>query len=285
VSGAKEPPANAGAPNTVESRVDGVNSEPPAEAGVAKAQGAGPGGGIDPSILALLGAGTAHVYRFAAAVLQIGLLAFLIPFYFYYFSVHWPSIVAFFRGFVPDEKSDRVFTILDEMDRAVAGFVRGRIVICSVMGVLFAVGWQICGVPYAIALGLMTGAFSIVPFLGGVGLPIAVGLLLADQFGLEEAERMGLVSMLLWPTVVFIIVQTIEGYLLTPVIAGKATNLDPVTIVVAILAGGSVAGIYGMLLAIPAAACGKIAAKRILLPRITAWARGSAPDPLPLDHG
>ena len=72
--------------------------------------------------------------------------------------------------------------------------------------------------------------------------------------------------------------------MLTPIIAGKATNLDPVTIVVAILAGGSVAGVYGMLLAIPIAACGKIAAKRLLLPRISDWARGRAPDPLPIDR-
>ena len=95
---------------------------------------------------------------------------------------------------------------------------------------------------------------------------------------------MSLWAMLLWPSLVFVLVQTLEGYVLTPVIAGKATNLDPVTIVVAILAGGSVAGVYGMLLAIPIAACGKIAAKRLLLPRITEWARGRASDPLPLDR-
>jgi predicted PurR-regulated permease PerM len=222
------------------------------------------------------------VWSFALAVLQLGLVAFLIPFYFYYFSVHWPSIVGFFGMFVPDGRRERVFEIAREMDRAVAGFVRGRIVICSIMGVMFAVGWQLCGVPYGIALGLMTGAFSIVPYLGGIGLPFAVGLLVVDQFGLDEGARMAVWGMLLWPTVVFIVVQSIEGYVLTPIIAGKATNLDPVTIVVAILAGGSVAGVYGMLLAIPLAACGKIAAKRLLLPRITEWARGRAPDPLPL---
>ena len=240
------------------------------------------GFGIDNSIITLLGAGSAQVWSFALAVLQLGLVAFLIPFYFYYFSVHWPSIVGFFGMFVPDDRRERVFEIAREMDRAVAGFVRGRIVICSIMGVMFAVGWQLCGVPYGIALGLMTGAFSIVPYLGGIGLPFAVGLLVVDQFGLEEGARMAVWGMLLWPTVVFVVVQSIEGYVLTPIIAGKATNLDPVTIVVAILAGGSVAGVYGMLLAIPLAACGKIAAKRLLLPRITEWARGRAPDPLPL---
>ncbi|MCE2882446.1 MAG: AI-2E family transporter [Planctomycetaceae bacterium] len=234
-------------------------------------------------LVALLGAGADRVWNFALAVLQLGLVAFLIPFYFYYFSVHWPAIKSFFAEMVPDESRAKVFEIAGEMDRAVAGFVRGRIVICTLMGVMFAIGWQVCGVPYGIALGLLTGAFSIVPYLGGIGLPFAVGLLMADQFALEAADRMPLWAMLTWPTVVFIVVQTIEGYVLTPIIAGKATNLDPVTIVVAILAGGSVAGVYGMLLAIPIAACGKIAAKRLLLPRIRAWARGHAADPLPID--
>lgn len=239
---------------------------------------------LDRSILSLLGAGSQRVYSFALAVLQLGLVAFLIPFYFYYFSVHWQRILEFLQSLVPVERRESVFAIAGEMDRAIAGFVRGRIVIAFLMGAMFAIGWQICGVPYGIALGLLIGAFSIVPYLGGVGIPIAVGLLMADQFTLEEAERMSLWGMILWPTLVFIIVQSIEGYVLTPIIAGKATNLDPVTIVVAILAGGSIAGIYGMLLAIPIAACGKIAAIRLLLPRIRAWARGAAPDPLPLDR-
>ena len=169
------------------------------------------------------------------------------------------------------------------MDRAVAGFVRGRIVICLLMGVMFAIGWQVCGVPYAIALGLLTGILSIVPYLGGVGVPLAVGLLVVDQFGMPPEARMAIWGMLAWPVLVFVIVQTIEGYLLTPVIAGKATNLDPVTIVVAILAGGSVAGVYGMLLAIPAAACGKIAIKRVVLPRLIEFARGRVSDPLPIE--
>ena len=239
--------------------------------------------GLDNPIFSILGAGSRQVYSIVLRVLELGLVAFLIPFYFYYFSVHWPAITGFFAKLVPDERKGTVFDIVSEMDRAVAGFVRGRIVICLLMGVMFAIGWQICGVPYGIALGLLTGAFSIVPYLGGVGVPVAVGLLIIDQFGLPVDQRMPVWGMLLWPTLVFVIVQTIEGYLLTPVIAGKATNLDPVTIVVAILAGGSVAGVYGMLLAIPTAACGKIAIKRIVMPRLIEFARGRVSDPLPIE--
>lgn len=234
-------------------------------------------------LVSILGRGAAQAYDVAIVLVKLGLVLFLIPFYFYYFSVHWPSIVGFFADLVPDERRKATEELVREMDRAVAGFVRGRITIAFLMGILFAIGWQACGVPYGLALGFLTGVLSIVPYLGGIGLPVAVGLLVADQFAQPEAERMAIWAMLVWPTAVFVAVQTIEGYLLTPVIAGKATNLDPVTIVVAILAGGSLAGVYGMLLAIPIAACGKIAARRLLLPRIRDWVRGRVSDPLPID--
>ena len=78
--------------------------------------------------------------------------------------------------------------------------------------------------------------------------------------------------------------QAIDGWVLTPLIAGKATNLDPVTIFVAVLAGGSVLGAYGMLLAVPIAACIKITIQEIVLPNIRAWAQGEANDPLPFEE-
>ncbi|MGA0420849.1 MAG: AI-2E family transporter, partial [Phycisphaerales bacterium] len=87
----------------------------------------------------------------------------------------------------------------------------------------------------------------------------------------------------LWPTVVFGVVQLFESYILTPVIAGKATDLSPLAIFVAVLAGGALAGIYGMLLSIPVAACVKIILVDVVLPRIQAWTRGETSDPLPVD--
>jgi predicted PurR-regulated permease PerM len=92
------------------------------------------------------------------------------------------------------------------------------------------------------------------------------------------------VPVLLLPTAWFVFVQLVEGYVLIPMIAGKATGLDPVTIVVAVLAGGSVLGVYGMLLAIPLAACGRILFTEVLLPRIRAWTRGEISDPLPIER-
>jgi predicted PurR-regulated permease PerM len=123
-----------------------------------------------------------------------------------------------------------------------------------------------------------------VPFLGIIGIPLSIGLLFLEQLGVPEASRMTWWGVILWPSLVFGIVQALDGWILTPLIAGKATNLDPVTIFVAVLAGGSVLGAYGMLLAVPVAACIKITLQEVVLPNILAWAHGEAKDPLPFEE-
>jgi predicted PurR-regulated permease PerM len=217
------------------------------------------------------------------SVVRFGILAVLIPFYFFFFSLWFPQVVAFARGCIPDDNRAHVEGLLGKMDAAVAGFVRGRIVIAFIMAILLATGWMIVGVPYAIVLGIAVGVFCAVPFLGLIGIPLTVGLLFLDQLGVDEGQRMAWWGIILWPVLVFAIVQALDGWVLTPLIAGRATNLDPVTIFVAVLAGGSVLGAYGMLLAIPVAACIKILIQESLLPNVHAWARGDADDPLPFD--
>ncbi|MEE8459384.1 MAG: AI-2E family transporter, partial [Phycisphaerales bacterium] len=202
-------------------------------------------------------------------IVQIGFLAFLIPFYFFFFSVWFPAVVRFGRSLIPIANRQRTLELIDKMDAVVAGFVRGRIVVSMIMGLMLAVGWKIAGVPYSIVLGLVVGLFCAVPYLGAIGVPVAVGLLAFRELSLADGG-MQWYWILLWPTLVYGVVQTIEGYLLTPMIAGKATNLDPVTILVVVLAGGSIMGIYGMLLAIPVAACVKILCTDLLLPKIRA---------------
>lgn len=228
-------------------------------------------------------AGMNAIFGVLAATISIGLLAFLIPFYFFFFSLWYPDVVSFGRKLLPDKNKEHTLDLLAKMDGVVAGFVRGRIVISLIMGAMLAIGWMICGVPYALPLGLVVGIFCAVPYLGGIGIPLAIGFLFYAQLGVPEAERMAWWAIILWPTVVFGLVQVIEGYVLIPLIAGKATDLDPVTILVVVLAGGSVMGVYGMLLAIPVAACGKILCTEVVMPNIRKWAKGESADPLPLD--
>lgn len=237
----------------------------------------------DVPFASLFGAGTKQVLARAIDAMTLLFLAFLVPFYFYFFSVSYPEAIRWLKEMLPEGRRDRILHLAREMDRAVSGFVRGRIVIAFIMGVMAAVGWKIFGVPYAITLGLAAGVLSIVPYLGFAAVPVASGMLLLDQVAMPPELRMAWYWILGGPLLVFVIVQSIEGYLLTPVIAGKVTDLGPVSIFVAVLAGASIAGVYGMLLSIPAAACLKIWWREVLLPRIREWSAGRRADPLPLD--
>jgi len=84
------------------------------------------------------------------------------------------------------------------------------------------------------------------------------------------------------PLVVFMIAQGMDDYVLTPAIQGKNTGMDTPSILFASLAGGTLAGVYGLLLAIPIAACIKILLREVFWPRFDAWAKGRARDFLPI---
>ena len=243
--------------------------------------GAQPGGAF--SWTNMFGSSVQGVLTTALEFLTIGFLTALIPFYFWFFSVSFPSAIAKLRGLIPEKHREGTVKLIVEMDHAVSGFVRGRIVISLIMAIMFAIGWKVCGVPYAITLGLVIGLFSVVPYLSAVGLPIAIGLLIVDQLVLPEEARMSWMWIVLGPSLVYAIVQLLEGYVLIPVIAGRATDLGPVSIFVAVLAGAALAGVYGMLLSIPVAACLKIYGREVIMPRVKAWGSGQADDLLPLN--
>ncbi|MDE1038361.1 MAG: AI-2E family transporter [Phycisphaerales bacterium] len=217
------------------------------------------------------------------SILHFVILAVLIPFYFFFFSLWFPKVKQFAETLIPKDGKSSTLQLFEKMDAAVAGFVRGRIVIAFIMAIILAIGWMLVGVPYAIILGIGVGFLCAVPFLGLIGIPLSVGLLFLNQLGIAEADQLSWWAIILWPSLVFGIVQALDGWILTPLIAGRATNLDPVTIFVAVLAGGSVLGAYGMLLAVPVAACIKILIQERLLPKVHLWANGEADDPLPFD--
>ncbi len=233
-------------------------------------------------IATLLGSTTQDALSGVVGVSSLLFAALLIPFYFWFFSIGFPGALQFIGGLIPEARKARILSLASEMDVAIAGFVRGRILIAAGMGGMFAIGWYALGVPFAVSLGLLGGLLSIVPYLGIVAVIPATAMLAMAQLHIPEDGRLVWYMTALGPAGVYVIVQSIEGYILTPVFAGKATNLGPVSIFVAVLAGASVAGVYGMLLAIPVAACAKILARETLMPSLRAWAQGKSSDPLPL---
>ncbi len=198
--------------------------------------------------------------------------------------LRWPELLEMGRSLVPHRARDRILPLVSRMDATVSSFIRGRFTVAAIVGMIYAVGWTIVGVPYGLILGLAVGLFSIIPYLAAVGLPIAwllLGLNLIAQpedggwyvsTGADGSLVISWWMVLILPGIVNLVAQTIEDYVLNPIIQGKATELHPVLILLAVMAGGSLAGLYGMLLAVPVAACLKILLVAEIMPRLRAWA-------------
>lgn len=144
----------------------------------------------------------------------------------------------------PHVRDDVVF-LIREFISIVVSFFRGQLVIGLIMGALLAVGFTLVGLKFGLFIGLLLGVLNIVPYLGTIiGLSIALPLAL-----LQPEGGMPLVGLVL---LVFIIVQNIEGWYLTPKIMSDRTGLHPVAIIVSIFFWGTaLSGILGMVLAIP----------------------------------
>lgn len=203
-------------------------------------------------------------------VTYVPIAAVIIAFCFFFFSWHWTAIIGWFGQFIPYSSRDTTNDVVGKMDRSVAAFIRGRLIQALVMGVILSVGWGLFDVPYWLLLGMGCGMLNLVPFLAVVGWMAATGLAVIDR--LSGSGDMT-IWIIVWPTVVYILTQLLDGWVIEPIVQGKATNLDPLTVLLAVLIGGSLAGLLGMLLAIPTAACIKILGQEVMVPRLRDYVR------------
>lgn len=212
---------------------------------------------------------------------QILFGGFLTAFFFFFFCTGYGKLLAFWDGLIPEKKKGRVVELASRMDRVIAGFVRGRLTICAILICVYSLGYWIIGVPAPLILGPIVGICCLMPFVSGaVGLPTAAILM-----ALEPAT--GFQGTWWWiigsPILVFMIAQGLDDYLLSPVIQGKNTDMDMPSILFAVIAGGALAGVYGLLIAIPTAACIKILLREVFWPKFRSWAHGEAKDFLPIE--
>ena len=207
-------------------------------------------------------------------------LFFLVPMFFFFLSVGLGRLLDLGERLIPEGKRSESLTLLRKMDRVISAFIRGRIVIALILAVLFTIGWWAIGVPAPLILGPITGLLAAIPYLGMIGWPVAIIAMWLGQAGEPEPASWWVIVLL--PTAVYWAIQLTEDYVLNPLIQGKATGLDTPTIIVAVLGAGAVAGLYGVLVAIPVAACVKILITDVFWPRYLAWTEGRERDPLPL---
>lgn len=224
----------------------------------------------------------------AATIGSLVLQAVLTALFFYFFSTGWGKVLEFWESFIPEAQRARAMDILRMMDRAIAGFVRGRITICFIAGSYFTLMYWLAGVPMPLLMGPLIGVLFIVPFMQTLGVPVAMILMwLQGVHGPIFAPELfagsgGFWWILIAPISIHVSANVIDDYFLTPTIQGKHTDLAIPMIVFSSIAGGALAGVYGLLLAIPVAACLRILMKEVFWPRIQAWVRGEAKDMLPI---
>jgi predicted PurR-regulated permease PerM len=195
--------------------------------------------------------------------------AVVVVFCFFFFVWKWDALVTWFLPYIPASRRARVVEVVGKMDASVSAFIRGRLVQSVVVAIVLSVGWAVTDVPYWLLLGLAGAALNLVPYAAMAVWPVAVLLATVDGYAENDFS--------LWwdvigASVVYLIAQSLDAYVVEPVVQGKATNLDPLTVLLVVLVGGSLAGLMGMLLAIPIAACVRIVARELVLPKMRQWA-------------
>lgn len=189
----------------------------------------------------------ANVWSGGLAVLNLLSLILITPLVAFYLLRDWDEIVAKVDSWLPLKSADTIRDQVRKIDETLAGFVRGQASVCLVLAVLYAIGLSLAGLKAGLLIGLAAGALAVIPYIGAaVSFFIGVGLAIA-QF------QQDWVSILI-VAAVFICGQTLESYFLTPRLVGGRVGLSPIWIIFAMLAGGTLFGLTGVLIALPVAA-------------------------------
>lgn len=178
----------------------------------------------------------------AAAVMSL----FLIPILTFYLLRDWDIIVAHFGALVPESQRETVYKLAKDTDDVLGAFLRGQLLVMFALAIIYSAGLSLVGLKFAIAIGVVSGLVSFVPYLGFV-----FGIALASLTVAAEPNPLWLLAGVV---VTFTVAQLIEGTILTPKLVGDRIGLHPVIVILAIAAGGQLFGFFGILLALPAAA-------------------------------
>lgn len=150
-------------------------------------------------------------------------------------------------GMIPLAYRGRVMAVLGDLERVMELYFRGQVKIALILCVIYSIGFLLVGLPMALALGLLAGLLSLIPYFA---LLSALPVFLSCGLLAMETDRSIWVIVLL-ALVVYAVAQVIEGYVLIPRIQGRSTGLRPVYILLALSVWGSLLGLVGMILALP----------------------------------
>ncbi|MEJ7625204.1 MAG: AI-2E family transporter [Pyrinomonadaceae bacterium] len=174
----------------------------------------------------------------------------LVPFFVFYILVDFGKWRESLEDLIPPRFREAFSRLFDESGRILESFVRGQLLIGLVMAVFYGIGFWLLGVPAWAGIALIAGLLNAIPYFGTF-----FGLVLAGGFTVANGGNVWDVAAVVG---VFVAVQTLEGYILTPRIIGGRLNLHPMAVFLGLLVGGKLFGLLGVMLAIPSIAIGKV---------------------------
>ncbi|MDP8217579.1 MAG: AI-2E family transporter [Candidatus Theseobacter exili] len=185
-------------------------------------------------------AGTASFFMGLIGLTIIGL-------YLVFLLLDFKKLSAGWQKLIPPNYRESVLGFISDFERAMSRYFRGQATVASIVGIMFALGFWMIGLPLGILLGLFIGLLNMVPYLQIIGLIPA--LLLAIMRGLESGSSFWMPVSL--TAMVFIVVQSIQDTILVPKIMGRVTGLSPAIILLSLSIWGKLLGIFGLLIALP----------------------------------
>jgi len=182
----------------------------------------------------------------------------LVPFIVFYLAIDFKGLHVRALELFPYSKRKQVLGVAKEIDLCVSAFVRGQLLVCTTLFVLYGIGLRLIGLELWFVIAAISGFGHLIPYFGFV-----VGILISSILALVT---FGDWSHLIQVIGVYVAVQALEGWVLTPRIVGERVGLSSLTVMLAIIAGGTLFGFLGILLAVPG-----IAALRVLLRHLLRW--------------
>ena len=161
----------------------------------------------------------------------------------FYLSIQKKGVEDFLRLITPQGQEEYVIDVWIRVEKKLGKWLQGQIILALIMGAMVFVGLTLIGVPYALLLGAIAGLLEIVPIAGPI-LSALVGVSMA----IIISPFLALLTLIF-----YIIAQQVENHILVPILMKKATGLNPVVVIVALLVGAKLGGVLGMLVAVPLA--------------------------------
>ena len=161
----------------------------------------------------------------------------------FYLSVMKQGVAGFIRSVLPTKYEDYIISLWKRAEHKVGRWLQGQLLLALSVGLIVFVGLSLLKIKYALLLGIVAMILEIVPIVGPV-ISAIPGVVLA----FAQSPILGI-----WVIVFYVAVQQIESHILTPLVLGKTLGLNPVTVIIALLVGGTLGGIIGILLSVPVA--------------------------------